>query len=127
VLTENEGLSKEKICDDLFTALRYNREYGFPSTAFVKAAGTVYEEWEISTHGSSYDVDSIVRYYSAQGESTKCSLYIDVEECPLVKYKEPGNSGTGVEMISKHHLLSDGDVMMIKKLFPWRILGSESS
>jgi hypothetical protein len=103
MLMYSSCLTKEDICENFFTALRDQREYGFYATGWVKAYGTAYEAWPVSTQGTPCDVDSIMHYVSAQGANRKCALDSVVDECPLVKYKEPGNPGAGVEMIERHY------------------------
>jgi hypothetical protein len=98
----------------------YKRRLGFFASEFIKASGTFLETWDIDDGGTPYDVDSIMHYFSIQGANRKCYFDKIVDECPLVKYKEPRNPGAGVEMIERHRRLSEGDVRMIRSCIPGR-------
>ncbi|KAF1993852.1 hypothetical protein P154DRAFT_582396 [Amniculicola lignicola CBS 123094] len=117
---DNAAIGEEELCTDPLVAQKYD----FTGEAYTKVMGDIGPIGDpihrpIFSENSLYDVYSLMHYPSFTDFSSEACRRGDLNDCPLVKYKDPNNKALGVEGIYKALGPSPGDIAWVKRTYPW--------
>jgi hypothetical protein len=99
----------------------YSYKFKFPAVLYTMSVGygSPAQYWWMKAD-TEYDVDSTMSYSSFQYASTKCTMGGHPEECPLRRWKVPGDKSQGISYIDHPEKPSPGDVRWIRINYPYQ-------
>ncbi|KAI4670881.1 uncharacterized protein J4E88_009633 [Alternaria novae-zelandiae] len=99
----------------------YSKKFQFPAVHYTMsvAYGSPAQYWWMKAD-TEYDVDSIMSYSSFQHANEKCAEGDHPEECPLRRWKVPGDKSQGIAYIEDAEKPSPGDVSWVRTNYPYQ-------
>ncbi|KAF1999648.1 hypothetical protein P154DRAFT_576827 [Amniculicola lignicola CBS 123094] len=119
-----DGPTIEELCSNQTLPRQYQEQVSWKDNPFASFNTDEYckfaQDSRIFT--GNYDVKSIMHVDSASNSIDACASTKKREDCTLMRYSGPNQTGEGtsLEFIEANTMPSDNDIQNLKSLYPWK-------
>ncbi|KAJ8117232.1 hypothetical protein OPT61_g1526 [Boeremia exigua] len=108
------SITEDQLCLDY----KRSAHYGCGCREYIK--GVTSNGEEVKAASKDFDYESIMMYNTADNAKEACNS-IDLEQCPLVRFKDPEHHNKGVMRIQNQRAaVSYMDYLWLRSTYPWK-------